>query len=86
MAVSHSSSPPVVAIGLEPPPSPAIDARPSPDRSGPAELIELDSKGEILRYLSTYPSLAACEQARSTRSDLGGRASLCSVGVIAVMH
>ena len=84
IAVSSSSPPPVVAVGLEPPPIPAIDARPAPDRSDPVELIELDAQGEILGYLRTYSSLSACEQARSTRSDLQGRNTICSLGLRSV--
>ena len=85
MAVSHSSPPPMVAVGLEPPPGRVIDARPPPERSGPTELVELDAQGLFLRHLGTFPSLADCERALESRAD-DDRELFCSVGVRSVMH
>lgn len=85
MAVSHSAPPAMVTVDLPSPPPTVIEARPPPEKSGPSELVVAGAQGEILRYLGTYPSLAACERARSIRShDHPG--AVCSVGQRSLIH
>ena len=85
MAVSHSAPAEAVTVILPTVPQTVIDARPPPEQSGPAELIVANGRGEILHHLGTYPSLAACERARSVRgNDHPGM--VCSVGERSVVH
>ena len=85
MAVSHSAPPEIVSVPLASPPPTIIEARPPPEKSGPTELVVANARGEILRDLGTYPSLAACERARAIRGrDHPG--AICSVGERSRIH
>lgn len=77
---SHSvSPPPAVAVhtGIAPTP---INALPPPEETGPTQMYALTPYRGIERWLREYPSLAACEAARSRMASEQADRRLCGFG------
>jgi hypothetical protein len=79
MASNSVSPPPAISVhsGIAPAP---IDARPPADRTGPAQMYALTPYRGIERWLREYPSLAACEEARSRMAAAEADRRLCGLG------
>ncbi|MDQ4086807.1 MAG: hypothetical protein M3177_02145 [Pseudomonadota bacterium] len=80
MMMSNSPAPAAVTMRGPAPSAEPIDARPSPDRTGPSQMYALTPYRGIDRYLRDYPSLAACERARAAMRNEEAERRLCGFG------
>lgn len=77
---SHSVSPPPVITAHSGIPATPINALPRPEETGPAQMYALTPYRGIERWLRQYPSLAACESARSRMASEQADRRLCGFG------
>ena len=78
--VSHSVSPAPVIVDTSPIRPTPINALPPPEKTGPSQMYALTPYKGIERWLRDYPSLAACEAARSKMAKAKAERRLCGFG------